>query len=158
MSQKYVVGHFIDLPSEQFNFSCKNWPLHITLLPNFTINNDLDQVINKLELLSSKIKPFIVQVGNNEHFGLKGEVLVSLIKPNASIINLHEKLVGLTRDYKFDTPQYINAGYRPHATKKPNCQLNKNEIYEVNSMTLVDMYPKNNINRRAIIKNFMFGA
>lgn len=156
MSQKYVIAHFIEPVEPKFNFSCKEWPLHVTLLPNFVISDSLEALISNLEGFSLTIAPFGIQVGEDANFGPSGEVLVSLINPNADILLLHSKLLDITKSYTFDTPQYIGEGYKPHATKQVNSQLISGEKYLIDNMTLVDMFPDNDIERREIIKTFQF--
>ena len=156
MSQKYVIAHFIEPVEQKFNFSCKKWPLHTTLLPNFVISDSLDELIAKLSKVSEATKPFDFKVGDDARFGLSGEVLVSLIEPEPAILSLHYKLLAITEHYKFDTPHYIGDGYRPHITKQANKKLIRGKSYSLNSITLVDMYPNNDIQRREIIKNFYF--
>lgn len=156
MSQKYVIAHFIESVEPKFNFSCKKWPLHITLLPNFVITVSLDELIAKLSKISESTKPFDIKVGGDARFGPSGEVLVSLIEPEPAILSLHHKLQAITEHYKFDTPHYIGDGYRPHATKQANKKLISGKSYPLSSITLVDMFPGNDIQRREIIKNFYF--
>jgi 2'-5' RNA ligase len=156
MSQKYVIAYFIEPVEPKYNFSCKEWPLHVTLLPNFIVSDSLDELIDKLDEISHSISPFSIQVGDDENFGPNGEVLVSLIKPEADILSLHNKLLVITKSYKFDTPQYIGKGYRPHATKQLNNELVSGKKYLVESMTLVDMYPNDDIERREAIMTFYF--
>lgn len=156
MSQKYVIAHFIEPVGPTYNFSCKEWPLHVTLLPNFIVSDSLDALISNLEEFSRSIAPFSIQVGKDANFGPNGEVLVSLIDPNADILSLHSKLLDITKSYTFDTPQYIGEGYKPHATKQINNQLISGGRYLIDNMTLVDMFPDNDIERREIIKTFQF--
>ncbi len=156
MSQKYVVAYFIVSVESRYNFSCKEWPLHVTLLPNFTVSDSIDELIKNLDQVATSITSFNIQVDEDANFGPNGEVLVSLIKPGADILSLHSKLLAITKSYQFDVPQYIGQGYRPHATKQINNQLRSGENYHVDSMTLVDMYPNNDIERREVIKTFYF--
>ncbi|MEI8188034.1 MAG: 2'-5' RNA ligase family protein [Candidatus Saccharibacteria bacterium] len=154
MSQKYVIAYFIKPVEPKYNFSCKEWPLHVTLLPNFVVSDSLDELIDKVNEISHSMSPFSIQVGDDENFGPNGEVLVSLIIPKADILSLHSKLLAITKSYEFDTPQYIGKGYRPHATKQVINQLISGDSYLLDSMTLVDMFPNNDIERREIIKTF----
>ena len=156
MSQKYVIVHFIKPVEPKYSFSHKKWPLHITLVPNFVISDSIEELTNNLDEVSHSIKPFGIQRGDDENFGPNGEVLVSLIKSEADILSLHSKLLAITKSYEFDTPQYIGEGYRPHATKQTDNQLIYGESYLVNSITLVDMYPNNDIERREVVKTFFF--
>lgn len=156
MSQKYVIAHFIKPIQPGYNFSSKEWPLHVTLLPNFIVGDSLEALVNNLEEVSRSITPFNIQVGGDENFGPNSEVLVSLIKPTAGILSLHSKLLAITKFYMFDTPQYIGEGYRPHATKQANSQLVNGNHFMVDSMTLIDMYPNDDIERRKAVRTFYF--
>ena len=156
MSQKYVVVTFIEPVRPNLNFSHKEWPLHVTLLPNFVLNGTLEVLISNLVDLSRTIAPFSIQVGEDAHFGPNGEVLVSLITPNAHILSLHTKLLRLAKTYTFDTPQYIGEGYKPHATKQIDDRLTEGENYLIDTITLVDMFPGSNIEQREVIRTFSF--
>ena len=156
MSQKYAIATFIEPVQPNLNFSRKEWPLHVTLLPNFVLNDPLEVLISNLEALSRTIAPFSIQVGEDAHFGPIGEVLVSLITPNENILSLHRKLLKFAKTYTFDTPQYIGEGYKPHATKQSNDRLTEGENYLIDTITLVDMFPGNNIERREVLRTFSF--
>ena len=52
--QKYVIVYFIDRKSVPDEFLASEWPLHITLLANFTISNPIESLTDKLRDLSKK--------------------------------------------------------------------------------------------------------
>lgn len=156
MSQKYVIAHFIQPLEPGYNFSSKEWPLHITLLPNFIVSGPLNELINNLGVIARSTTPFNVQAGEDANFGPNGDVLVTLIKPEAAILSLHKSMLEITKSYIFDSPQYIGQGYRPHSAKQVDSQLRNGESHRIDCITLVDMYPNNDIQRREVIKTFFF--
>ena len=158
--QKYVIVFFINLDTVQKEFSCLEWPLHITLLANFTISSPVNKLINNLEGLSKQTKPLRVRVEGEDKFGPNRDVHVSLINPNVEIKALHDKLVNLTKELgaQYDEPKYMSKGFRPHATIKFDSQLYEGQIVTIYSFTLVDMYPDNDINRRRLMQTFSLEA
>ena len=156
MSQKYVVAHFFDPQVTAVNFSATAWPLHVTFLPNFTIGWPLAELIRKLDELATVAAPFDITAEGQTAFGLNEDVPVTLIRPDDEVMDLHRKLLLMSRDksFTYDTPQFIDQGFRPHATVQQDNRLHAGQTYHIGDISLVDMYPNDDMNRRAIIVNF----
>lgn len=156
MSQKYVIVHFIDISKVPDEFPYTEWPLHITLLANFTISQPLDKLIEKLELYAQEIEPFEIVSDGEDLFGLNQNVAVSLIQISESIGKVHNDLTAITKALgaEYDESKFMGEGFRPHATKQINSQLEDKQVLALNNFTLVDMYPNNDIGRRRIVKTF----
>lgn len=156
MSQKYVIVHFVEIDKVPREFPYTEWPLHITLLANFTIAQPLDTLLEALKLYAQQTKPFEIVVSGEAAFGPKQNVAVSLIRPSEAIKKIHGDFADITKDLgaEYDAPQYMGEGFRPHATIQTDSRLNDNQTIPLHSYTLVDMYPDNNIERRKIIKTF----
>jgi 2'-5' RNA ligase len=155
MSQKYVVVHFIDLQSVPFNFPMSEWPLHVTLLANFQTDR-IDEAKTQLAELAAESKPFEIRVDGEASFGPQQSVAVSLIHPDDNIKSLHNKLLELANGLGavFDEPIYNGDGYRPHATIQQKDRLRDQQTVTLNSFTLVDMFPDQDIQRRQVIKTY----
>lgn len=160
MSQKYVIVHFIDIANVPEEFPSSEWPLHVTLLANFTIAQPLEQLKNDLADYALQAKPFDITVEGEALFGPSKNVAVSLIRPNNNITKVHNNLSSITIKLRaiYDEPAFMGDGYRPHATIQHNSHLADKQTVTLNDLTLVDMYPKNDINRRKIIKTFQLGG
>ena len=72
-------------------------------------------------------------------------------------MDMQHKLMTTSHDgtFTYDTPQFINKGFRPHATVQKDNQLKSGQLYRIDGVSLVDMYPNDDINRRAIIDTFL---
>jgi len=160
MSQKYVIVHFIDISKVPSEFPYTEWPLHVTLLANFTISQPLEKLIEKLELYAQEIEPFEIMSDGEDSFGPNQNVAVSLIRPSESIRKVHADLTAISESLgaEFDEPKFMGEGFRPHATKQINSRLADKQTLVMNNFTLVDMYPENDINRRRIIKTYELGS
>jgi 2'-5' RNA ligase len=160
MSQKYVIVHFIDMPKVPSEFPYTEWPLHVTLLANFTISQPLEKLIKKLELYAQETEPFEIVSNGEDLFGPNQNVAVSLIQPSVSIQKIHTDLTAITKSLgaEYDEPQFMSEGFKPHATKQINSRLEDKQTLTLSNFTLVDMYPDNDINRRRIIKTYKLGS
>jgi hypothetical protein len=53
----------------------------------------------------------------------------------------------------FDEPQYQEEGYRAHATMQAN-RLHKGDSVVIDELTVVDMFPNDDINYRRTMRTF----
>lgn len=157
MSQKYVIVHFIDTDNVPEEFPMSEWPLHVTLLANFRIDQ-LDQLKMELEKFIEHAEPFDIKADGEAKFGPNQSVAVSLIRPDYNIIKLHNDLLDMATRLGaiFDEPAFIGNGYRPHSTIQQKERLQDEQTIKLNNLTLIDMYPNEDIKRRKIIKTFHY--
>ena len=156
--QKYVIVYFLVRTSESEEFLASEWPLHITLLANFTINRPLVDLKILLRNYCQQTKPFNVSVQGEALFGAKHNVAVSLIQPNQNISSIHQNLADLASNLgaTFDEAAYMGTGYRPHATIQAHSRLMNKQVVSLSEFTLVDMFPDHDMNRRRIIETYTF--
>lgn len=116
---KYVVV----IPFEPLRvggaFAVDEWPLHVTVLPNFRTQAARRDVINVLQSVCRTLGPVSATVGGEELFGPSGDLLANVITDHLPVQQLHEALFeALTREVEFvlEMPEYTRAGYRPHVT------------------------------------------
>lgn len=154
--QKYVVVSFINRNTTPSEFSASEWPLHITLLANFTIKDSVDALTAQLNNLAQQLRPFASVVEGEAMFGPNSNIAVSLIKPSNELKDLHSRLVQIAKHLgaTFDEPRFIENGFRPHATIQASSRLDEGQSVTINEFTLVDMFPDNDISRRRVIKDF----
>jgi 2'-5' RNA ligase len=160
MAQKYVVVHFIDSASVPAEFSARAWPLHITLLANFTIGPELSRLQNQLAQYAASSKSIDLVADGEAQFGEQKNVAVSLIRPDQPIVTMHKKLLAITSEFGavYDEPTFTNDGYRPHATIQSTARLHDGQIIRMDNFTLVDMFPHDDIGRRAVMQTYWFTA
>lgn len=156
MAQKYVIVSFIESSSVPVEFAASEWPLHVTLLANFTISQPLGRLIDDLALFARATKSFQITAAEDAQFGPSGNIAVTLISPNYEINNAHNKLISITEKLgaTYDEPKFNGAGYRPHATIRGSSRLHNKQLIAFNNFSLVDMFPNQDINQRKIIKTF----
>lgn len=160
MSQKYVIVHFIDKSKVPSEFPSSEWPLHVTLLANFTLGKSLEALTSALEDFARDGKPFDIMADGKALFGPKQNVTVSLIQPNNSIQKVHDMLSSVTSKLGavFDEPAFMSEGFRPHATIQINSRLADKKKVLLDDFTLVDMYPDKDINRRRIVQTYKLSS
>lgn len=156
MAQKYVVVHFFDRYDVGYNFPRTSWMPHVTLLPLFT-TADIDLVTRQMEKLAKMTKPFRMKVVGSADFGPKKDIPVMLLDTPYSIISLHASLSAIP-SVKIDTPKYSGVGYKPHITVQENSDIKVGQQFEINGLTLVDMYPDGDMERRQIMANLPLGG
>ncbi len=156
MSQKYVIVHFVELSKVPEEFHYSEWPLHVTLLANFTITQPIEKLIDELKTYALQVKPFEMVVNGETLFGPNQNVAVSLIQPSESINKIHKNLATITKALgaKYDEPRFMGKGFRPHATIQASSRLNDNQALTLDNFTLIDMFPGGNIERRRIVRTF----
>lgn len=155
MSQKYVVVCFIDVGSVPINFPMSEWPLHVTLLANFRTDR-IEDVKSQLKKLAQQTVPFEIRADGEALFGPQQSVAVSLIHPDENIKKLHSQLLEVATELGavFDEPMYNAAGYRPHATIQSKNRFRDQQIVTLDSFTLIDMFPNDDIKRRQVIETY----
>src|SRR3954470_2674366 len=98
-SQKYVLAHIIkDLP-DGFEYSMKQWPLHVTLADVFAIKGDVNDLIHSLKVRLASIEPPRVTVKGDEWFGADKSVHVRLLDKTEAIQILHEIILEVLNEY-----------------------------------------------------------
>lgn len=160
MAQKYVIVHFIDKSQVPSEFPSSEWPLHVTLLANFTLGKSIEQLDSELKNFASQENPYEIMADGEALFGPKKNVAVSLIQPNQNIQKMHVALKKVISSLGavFDEPAFTGEGYRPHATIQVNSRLLDKQLVTLDNFTLVDMFPDSDIKRRKIIKTYKLGG
>ena len=153
--QKYVIVYFVDIKATPISFSASEWPLHITLLANFQVE-DIDSFKSQLKEYSEQHAAFTVQANGEALFGPQQNVRVSLVEPNDAIIATHKDLLSIASGHGaiLDELGFAGTGYRPHATIQFNNKLQDQEEVAINSFSLVDMFPDQDHMRRRIIQTY----
>lgn len=156
MSQKYVVVHFLKPQKVGFNFPSSAWPPHVTLLPLFTLTRPIEEFIVALKKAAQTMTPFNATAEAEAQFGPRHNVHVMILKRDAAMVNLHSKLLEATDGMLvFDTPEYTGNGFKPHITiQKDNEVPRPLQSYYIADLTIVDMFPGQDITRRAVVETY----
>jgi len=161
MGNKYAIFHIIDKKMQQQykvspEFLPSEWPLHLTLLGNFTTNAPIEHIINALTSYTENIKPFEIAVGDESLFGTNEDILVSVLQTNGAIKKLHNGLKGImgAQEAIYDNSDFVGAGYNPHVTVQETARLNIGQKILVGDITLVDMEPNGDSSKRRVVRTF----
>lgn len=158
--QKYVLATFLQPLPDGAEFTVGHWPLHTTLVANFALDIEATDLIGKLDALFSDVHPIKTVAIHDEHFGPQGQVHVTRLELTDELAELHNKAVALIRQNGgiFDEPQYLEAGYKPHVTVQADGRINEGEHIALSEVSLVDMFPGQNIRGRKIMQTFTYGS
>jgi 2'-5' RNA ligase len=131
-------------------FSVSAWPLHVTIVPNFTTDATAERVGAELSTNASALD---VVVGDEAMFGPRENVRVSLVRYSEPLAALHRELVARLRGLNvvFDNPNFIDAGYRPHVTATRRASANEGDRLHLTQLALVDMEPHGDTGVRRVV-------
>lgn len=120
VSGNLLIVHLVEERPEGFRFvrSRGEWPLHITLVPWFTINDEA-QTYSRLEEVASASAAFDVTVGALDMFGTHNDVPVNIVREQEKIKALHLRIVAALQelDAAFVEERWIGENYRAHITR-----------------------------------------
>jgi len=120
-----IIVHLVEKRLEGSTFPRKraDWPLHVTLVPWFKVNDDKrESLLEALQTCAASKPPFGVHVGDEERFGAANDVPVNLLVEQAPVAQLHDELMAVVHQYGV---QYHNNAsaysgveqtYRAHIT------------------------------------------
>lgn len=156
--QKYVLVTFLEPIAEGTEFTVGNWPLHTTLVSNFVVDLEDKQLVEKLAQLFTQQKSISTVGMQDTHFGPQGQVHVTLLDLVPELASLHHRTVELLKanDAVFDEPQYLEEGFKPHATVQQNGRVNEGDLVAITAVSLVDMFPGGDIRGRKVMQTFTF--
>ncbi|WP_157181099.1 2'-5' RNA ligase family protein [Actinopolymorpha alba] len=135
-----------------------HWPLHLTLVPNFSIELAQDRLRDLLQRALVRQESISVTAAGDDLFGPRRTVQVTLLQARQELLLLHTSIVAALFDAGaiFDNPEYVNAGYRPHVTVCPWRRLRSGDEVVVDSLAIVDMEPAEDSSRRKVLSTLKF--
>lgn len=152
--QKYVLVKFLEGVADELEFSVDAWPLHVTLAANFSVDWENTDLHSKLDALLARKAPIKVTAGHDEYFGPAKQTRVTVLHMTPALVSLHKDIFELLKQAGaiFDEPRYLNEGYRAHATVQAHRRLNEDDEILIDELTIVDMFPHNDISQRKILR------
>lgn len=136
----------------------RDWPLHVTLADVFAIDGSPDDLPRALaERLRSTLS-FACTVTGVDWFGEDKSVAVKLVDKTEELQQLHMSVLEVLQQYKvrFNSPEYMQEGFKPHSTDQKDSQLRLEDIVKFNVVTLIDMFPGENPFERRILGTMHF--
>lgn len=156
-SQKYSLVSFLHPIDISTEFNMVDWPLHVTLADVFAIDLNSTNIETKLaELLSVKAS---INTAAKEEATL-GTTKVVLLHKTDELVNLHLSIVDLLESNGgvFNSPEFTKEGFLPHCTIQKTARLNFGDKVDVDTISLVDMFPNGDWQQRKVIATFKLKA
>jgi hypothetical protein len=124
-------------------FTLREWPLHLTVAPTFVIEGGLLAMLPAVAPILTAQPALRLRVGPEAGFGHALDVPVSLVEPAVELTRLHTGLVValLAVGARFDDPEFVGDGYRPHITLKGVAALPPGDHLNLAQAAVVDMAP-----------------
>ncbi len=120
-----IIVHLVEKRAEGTIFARTraDWPLHVTLVPWFSVADDQrDALLSQLNHYATKKTPFSVHIGKEELFGVGMDIPVNLIAEQVPVASLHEELMAIVgrygKQFRQNAGQFLSVqqNYRAHIT------------------------------------------
>lgn len=153
-SQKYAIISLMEPIKEGTEFPAAHFPLHITLIGVFAIAYDGKTMAEMMQDLVKQQLPVTVQVQQPAMFGPHQDVEVMTIEKSTELVDLHYKLYNLLvkSGAVFNDPQFQAEGFKPHSTVQKDKRLQTGQSVTIDSLSIIDLFPAGNGQRRKILK------
>lgn len=148
--QRLMIAHFVD--SVEVGQQFTEWPLHVTVLPWFSRNENIATA--EIELATEHMRACRIALGKKvlsvvKFFGDDSDVPVRLIENSTSLGVMHGMLLGQFHE-SLENKDYIGGNYNPHLTIRENNDPGESFVLDINKISLV-RYGKP---QKEIIKNY----
>jgi len=100
------------------SFLRKNWPAHVTLAGNFSVDAPVDEIALAVRRAGVLTEPVDIRFNGTEWFGPDHDRQVQLVLPER-VSTVHERLADELEQlpgFIADEPDFWREGYRPHLT------------------------------------------
>ena len=138
------------------SFSVSDWPLHVTVVPTFSIDLSATDVAAEMATEFGSHDTVTVSAGQDELFGPLANILVTVVEDSPALRFLH---LSLTASLKalgatFESPAFVANGYRAHVTVTQHCRVTAGDELRLEQFALVDMHPEPSTDRRRVTATF----
>jgi 2'-5' RNA ligase len=140
----FILVHFLDKQpvGGQFLRHRNDWPLHITLVPWFTADEELTRT--QIAEMGLRLKPCVATFADVVDFN--PQTRVTLMHSDGGINTLHERLleVILRIGGQLRVLEWIGSNYRPHVTHHGNAPIpTSGQLLSMDQFSLVRLVPTN---------------
>ncbi len=134
--KEYIIAYVLEPLTTGQTFG--RWPLHITIVPWFEIDN-IDKAVEAVNRVVNTHKPFTVTVGQTAYFGPRQNVEVNKIN-SAPLYALHQALSQVLEasGAKFRHRHYMGNHFNPHITKKSFARVQPGYELNIKNILLVE--------------------
>lgn len=127
-----VLVYFVEQQLEGWVFARDHWPLHITLVPWFTVDDE-EAIERSLDRVAAATAPLRLGVGELDNFGVRHNIPVNIIVNQEPVKALHDKLVGTLgeADIAYHEQRFMGQEYIAHITRHEVDGRHSNEGEEI---------------------------
>ena len=146
---RYVIVYLLDPLPDGAGFQAKDWPLHVTLLPPFTVDIEPDVLCAELAHVAELNRPVTTNIIGKDLFGRHGTVPVKTMDKPDGLQQLHDGLAKLATDLGAThvDPRHLGEGYRPHVSDKHHGQADVGQTVHIDNFSLVQIIRESRPNR-----------
>ncbi len=150
--RSYLFVYLIEEKPDGFAFRSRDWPLHLTLLPPFSIDMPADDLWSLTVRELNGLPAITTHITCEAIFG-RGKKVQILDKP-AELQSLHITLRNLvdSRGALHKSPHHLDAAYKPHITNQQGRTVALDRKIILDSVSLVEVFSPGNIPNRKIYK------
>ena len=151
---RFAVVAFLDDVALDAEFGAGELPLHVTLLGPCETEADLGQLEAALDAAFAQFAPFEAEGGDDELFGPRQDVEVTLVEDDGDLQAAHLQLLAQLRqigDVRVVSPQYVGRGFRPHVTAVDGERIDRGERFELDAVAVLDLAPDDNASRTKVV-------
>lgn len=154
-SQKYCLVQFLTPLEDDTEFDSSEWPLHSTIAGVFAIDWTSDRRAAFRQLLSDTPKTNASTL-HDDYFGPDRDVHVMLVERTNELMKMHLRVINFIQQEggRFNEPSYLNDAFRPHITITHEALTPQQKIH-FHALTLIDMFPQRNHQRRRVMETIM---
>jgi 2'-5' RNA ligase len=136
---RFVVVAFLDDVALGERFAPGALPLHVTLVPPAETDAGLGEAEAAIESALAAFGPLEVEGGDDDLFGARHDVEVTLVEDDGTLARLHRELLLALRPLGVRVPQpdQIGAGFRPHVTVQDGERIERGERAELDAVALL---------------------
>jgi hypothetical protein len=159
-TQKYTIISLFEEFDDGYEFHRTKWPEHITLSGSmFEVDLEKSDIVKNLSDIAASQDQIKLLASELSTLGpIDKPVQVMLFEDSSQLLELHRSLITLLSGVgaNFTISGHINAGYIPHSTVQLSSTLKTNDEVILRSLSLVDMFPRQDGEQRKIIKTMNF--
>jgi 2'-5' RNA ligase len=122
-------------------FRVEDWPLHITVVPPFSLETSSVEVASVVGAVAQHHPPLTVFAGDERLFGRNNTIPVNLVDTTPDLTRLHRALIDALRplattpeERAFTSPEFV-----AHVTVKGHRRVHAGDRLELTQIALVDM-------------------
>ncbi len=150
---KYVNVKMLENQPVGSTFSSGQWPLHVTITPNFEIEWDFNKLKSKLEEITSSYVQIFTKATVDDLFGPDKDIPVTRFELKSELAKMHTNIVKFleSNGASFELPIILKENYKPHATVQNNGRIKIGETVNIDELCIVDKEAEGNPSLRNVL-------